>query len=237
VGSILKVESLDWDLPWEPLYLSRGGSGFFLGEHFALARSHSAAQIQALAQGEIIHVRTEQVEVRGDDIKMLPGSPRRISGLDELGARLDQAERIALLHIWGHGGVDPTRPGKAWIQLDGGDLQPAALPLRGQGGLKGAIVLLNVCQAVSPSPLLSSLGGWAEAFIEAGAAAVLGPLYGVHHEQAARFSQGFYAALAQGEAVGEALRQARKILKSEGVFARLAYRLYGDPGLRLERRE
>ena len=79
---------------------------------------------------------------------------------------------------------------------------------------------------------LGQYGGMAQAFVEAGASAVIAPLWSVKDDVARDISLRFYQAVFSGTSPAEFLRAERASLESG---TNLAYVLYGHPLLELSR--
>jgi CHAT domain-containing protein len=79
--------------------------------------------------------------------------------------------------------------------------------------------------------------GLAAAFVYGGALGCIGSLWPVHDAPAHDLAIHFYKHVLRGEMIGEALRQARKAVKSKPEYARditwASFVLYGDPTFRL----
>ncbi len=146
-----------------------------------------------------------------------------------------------LLHFSGHGLCDP------------GDVASAKIMLAGRKGRGGAVtpqylsattvsqnvdytksenrpvVVLNACQTARGGQQLSSLGGFARAFLEAGAGAYVSTLWSVRQEPARDFVETFYDRLLGGATVGEASVAAREAARAAGDASWLAYAVYARP--------
>ena len=132
----------------------------------------------------------------------------------------------------------PARVGRARgpVQIVGSDLT-----------VRAPFVFLNACQVGSAGEMLGSYNGIAEAFLQAGATAVVAPLWNVDDTIAQKIALAFYEAAigAQADAVADAgepplvaelLRQARAGLVANAAdmsATYLAYQFYGHPSLRL----
>jgi hypothetical protein len=90
------------------------------------------------------------------------------------------------------------------------------------------LVVLNACQVGSVCQQLSSLGGFAEAFLHAGAGAFVSCLWSVGDQPACEFTQELYTQLKKGTALAEAVIAARRKAKN-GDATWLAYSVYGNP--------
>jgi CHAT domain len=97
------------------------------------------------------------------------------------------------------------------------------------------IVVLNACQSGRLGYQLSSIGGFAEAFVGKGAAAFVGSLWSVGDSPASTFVQTFYEELLAGQTVASAVRTAREHARDSGDATWLAYTVYAHPEARLHR--
>ena len=96
------------------------------------------------------------------------------------------------------------------------------------------LVFLNACQAGRLGRQLTSLGGFASAFIMAGAGAFVSSLWNVGDEPASTFGIAFYERLLAGDTIAEATVAARERARSAGDATWLAYVVYGHPDAKLE---
>lgn len=110
--------------------------------------------------------------------------------------------------------------------------------LRAMLGLKGAVhaarpvVFLNACEAGRETISLVGAGGFAKQFVDAGACAVIAPLWSVGDNEAFEVATDFYSAVrAEPETpFGEILRRIRtKAYEGDSKDTYAAYCLYGDP--------
>jgi hypothetical protein len=162
--------------------------------------------------------------------------------------------RVDLLHFAGHGGATGGGVEDARILLQGRIDQDApagtdpyitdelsARRIRQEGNLADPekpvrpLVVLNACQAGRAGIQLSSIGGFAEAFIHAGAGAFISSLWSVGDEPAATFTTEFYSRLKRGATIADAAVSARDKAKSADDATWLAYVVYAHPDARLIR--
>lgn len=153
-----------------------------------------------------------------------------------------------LLHLSGHGMADPADIAAAKFMLAGlkrrgGAVTPQYLTatsvaqnaeLRDSDG-SGPLVVINACQTGRGGQQLSSLGGFARAFLQAGATAFVSTLWSVGDTPAHDFVETFYGQLIAGETVGVAARAAREAARKAGDATWLAYTVYARPDARLVR--
>lgn len=150
-----------------------------------------------------------------------------------------------LLHFAGHGFAESDDIANAQVMLtgrvEGGNYIPAYLKVttvRHYGQLRdktgnGPIVVFNACQTGRLGHQLTSLGGFAEAFLGVGAAAFVSSLWSVGDVPARTFTESLYAALLDGASVSEATSAARAKARAAGDATWLAYVVYAHPRARL----
>jgi hypothetical protein len=240
-GTALHIEAED---PWVPWEMIRLGSAGFLGERFAVTRWLRRYSLwERFPGGRAVLVAPGdsglQVEDERRALRDLVGhAPVELRTLLEVQRLLGAADRYGFLHFACHGLAEPAAPLDGRLVLQTHEhLRP--LDVRApQGGsaapLEGAAVVLNACEAGIPGRGLSGHGGWADAFLRAGAGAFVAPSWSVGDRTAARFARAFYRRLEDGETFGEAARRARVDARRAGDPDRLAYAVYAAPGARLE---
>ncbi len=147
-----------------------------------------------------------------------------------------------LLHFSGHGTADPGNIAEAKILLAGRVVGGALVSdylssttvaenvrLAGRAGGSGPLVVLNACQVGRAGEDLTSLGGFARAFLEAGASAFVSCLWSVNQTPARIFVETFYTRLLAGDTVAAAALAARTAARAEGDATWLAYVVYARP--------
>jgi hypothetical protein len=122
-----------------------------------------------------------------------------------------QADDYAVLHFIGHGSFDADAGRGALVFEDEHGHaallgQRAVREIISQRGIR--LVFLNACQSGS-GPRLDFGQGVAQSLVAHGVPAVVANQYGVLDTSATQFAQHFYRALAQGEGIGSAAREAR----------------------------
>jgi CHAT domain-containing protein len=193
----------------------------------------------AAAEGGVLHERL-RAAAAGVDV---------LQGRDATRARVLAALAAGgydVLHFAGHAWFDTTQPGAGGLVcagqeiLRGSDLEPVtALP---------ALVFCNACEAArvrrqsstarrSASRRVRSFArgdtGIAEAFLAGGVANFLGTHWPVGDQPALAFSQTLYAELLRGEALGEAVLEARRRTAALPSLDWADYVHYGNPEFRL----
>jgi CHAT domain-containing protein len=137
-----------------------------------------------------------------------------------------------LLHFAVHGRYEPTDPGgeSGIILTDGETLH--ANEIAGRDLAANPIVFLNACQVGAGTLELGAYAGVAAAFVEAGASAVVAPLWSVDDGIAKKIALDFYEQAAKGEALSEVLRDARGSFVDDfdtKSATYMAYQLFGHP--------
>jgi CHAT domain/Ternary complex associated domain 7 len=167
-------------------------------------------------------------------------------------ALLKKRGAVDLFHFAGHGAAAGGSVQNARILLQGRmnpnpapdedpyipDELPAML-INQQGNLAKPdapvrpLVVLNACQVGRSGMQLSSIGGFAQAFIHAGAGAFVSSLWAVGDEPAASFTTEFYWRLKAGATIAKAAVAAREKARAAGDATWLAYVVYAHPDAKL----
>lgn len=135
-------------------------------------------------------------------------------------------------HFSGHGLVkDDQDPNRFAISLsDGERFTPNDISgPRANVGRSTPLVFLNACQVGQGGMSLTGLGGWAQQFLEVGAAAFVGAMWNVHDNPARDFAETFYTRLLAGDTIGAATLSARQEIRRYQDATWLAYTVYGHP--------
>ena len=96
------------------------------------------------------------------------------------------------------------------------------------------IVVLNACQAGRAGYKLTGIGGFADAFLSAGAGTFIGTLWSVGDSPARTFTETLYTALKEGNNLSEATKKARKASMHSGEATWLSYVVYGHPHMKIK---
>jgi hypothetical protein len=146
-----------------------------------------------------------------------------------------------LLHFAGHGAADAATIEDARILLaagrrDGEELQEylsatnvSANAAWTRKGEVGPVVVLNACEVGQSGTQLSTVGGFAKAFLDAGASAFVSCLWSVRDEPSRIFVEALYDELLKGATVAEASARARAVARAAGDETWLAYVVYARP--------
>ena len=161
----------------------------------------------------------------------LAGAAREVAGL---GARYDDVTvrdagrdtarwnvsalaPYCVLHLAAHTRLDAQRPWRSGLEVGGGLLTASAIA---QQPLAASLVVLTSCRSAAGRALPGEgVAGLTNAFLAAGAPAVVAALWPVDDQATARFTESFYAALAGGATASEALEAARARLAGDGATA------------------
>lgn len=154
-----------------------------------------------------------------------------------------------VLHFALHGKYDPENAQDGLVLLAPSEANPDRLVPRflqpdqvsALAFSSAPFVFLNACQVGAAGEVLGDYSGLAKAFLAAGAAGVVAPLWNVNDEAASALADAFYrdAYGAHALAPAEILRRARAEVSREQYPAwpatTLAYQFFGHPRLRLRR--
>ena len=153
--------------------------------------------------------------------------------------------RFDLLHFTGHGAANTADIADARVLLRGRrrgrtveQQYLAALTVsenaRHADG-PGPLVVLNACQTGRTGELFTTVGGFAKAFLDAGASAFVSCLWSVHEEPARVFVEKLYERLLAGDPMSTASTAARSAAREAGDPTWLAYVVYARPDAVLAR--
>ena len=144
-----------------------------------------------------------------------------------------------LLHFSGHGAADPDDILDAKLLLQGrkrgGTVQAEYLGATtvsenaSRPHEAGPIVVLNACQVGRAGELLTTVGGFAQAFLDAGASAFVSCLWSVKQEPSRIFVERLYEELLEGTPIGLASARAREETRTSGDATWLSFVVYARP--------
>lgn len=240
-------------VPWELAVLDpplRADSAPFLGAQVEIGRWVLGQRRPALPAPTTVHVRSMAI-VGGRYAAASARLPEAEAEAATLVGRYNAFEVNALaedilgclggrppadvVHFAVHGIYDAAALEEGVVLLDGTVLDP--FHVKG-ARLEGApFVFLNACQVGSSNELLGDYAGVAHAFLYAGAAGVVAPLWSISDSVARQLALEFYEqVLERGERPAAVLRSARARAGGEdssGTATELSYRYFGNPNLRL----
>ncbi|HEX5969763.1 MAG TPA: CHAT domain-containing protein [Intrasporangium sp.] len=96
-------------------------------------------------------------------------------------------------------------------------------------GEAGPVVVLNACQTGREGILLTTAGGFADAFLDAGASAFVSCLWSVHQQPSRAFVEKLYDELLDGTPMAAATARARQAARERGDATWLAFVVYARP--------
>jgi hypothetical protein len=146
---------------------------------------------------------------------------------------LDGTPAADLLHFAVHGSFDPNGAANGIVLVDGSYLDP--MEVRGTKLSRRPMVFLNACQIGQGQAVLGDYAGMAEAFLAAGASAVIAPLWSINDQLAKDAALAFYRGSDRMKPA-EALRRGRTgpvAAERPPPAIALAYQFFGHPGLRV----
>jgi hypothetical protein len=174
--------------------------------------------------------RLEHAEQEALDLQAAYGATLVDAAQEPFFACLRGEPSAEILHFAMHGKFDPMGLQDGLILVDGNVVDP--LMILGSDLSLHPFVFLNACQVGMAGETLGQYGGMAQSFVEAGASAVIAPLWVVNDEVAREVSLRFYTSAFSGMSPAEFLRAERA---RDGSGTHLAYVLYGHPLLQLTR--
>jgi ubiquitin-like protein Pup len=232
------IACADDAVPWELLYpLTPTDDAGFLVEQFPVVR-------RVFDQG-----RAHRVPLGDARYVVPPGSPddarqevaaiRRALGqpgdstIGDLSDLLDllDAGSAGLLHFACHNTFSLEAGGSS-IKMAGGAFVPQLLNsavAQRRLAARSPLVFVNACRSAGVAAEYTRMMGWAGQFMAAGAGAFIGTLWPVRSTRASLFAEAFYAALADGQNLGQASLAARVATRDDADPTWLAYTTYGDP--------
>jgi len=235
----LLVLSDEREIPWETLFVANSEDpAGFLGLRAEVGRSLVSVHVPQIpvvrphkrwrcllianptgdldANGEEVCQLERWFAERGFVCRMLSGEQ---ATMEEVVSQL--LEEWDIIHYSGHVDSDAGS-----LVLHDGMLTPRAI----QPLLRGSpVVFTNGCESASAEMLT-------EALIGGGAQAVIGSLYQLPPQGAAKFSKKFYECLLTGESLGTAVRVARQYVFERPDCAAVwaSFVLFGDPSLKVQ---
>jgi hypothetical protein len=254
----VQVLSSEPFIPWELVFLrdpaqrKPGPDAAFLGElgvvrwlvngyppeALRLRKGKARYVIPAYAPPHELPDAQEEIDM----LKQRFGATEVPAQAEAVYALLEQPGRFDLLHVACHGAADAADIGTARLEMPGqlrsdGSLSEEdvlATTVRREAELRAdglqPIVVLNACQSGRSGYTLKGMGGFAEAFIEAGAGVFVGSSWSIGDTPAYAFMNEFYAQLIdQRKPLATAAAAARKKAREDGDATWLAYVVYGHP--------
>jgi CHAT domain len=221
-------------VPWELLYPTEPNkapdkSVGFLGEAFDLTRwRFGKVATQDLRNGRVCFIvppsAPPQAKLEVEKLeKIVGGNSVTVGSLRKLTEVLDSGD-FGILHFACHNSFEQTT---ARINLEGGPLEPSTLR-NWRNKFDRPFVFMNACRTDGKTQSYTQLGGWADAFLDAGAGAFIGSLWEVRDVGAAKFAETLYTEI-KTNSLGAAVAKARKSIDDGGGDPTwLAYSVYGS---------
>lgn len=187
--------------------------------------------------------RLKEAEAEIADLQAEFGQKERVTQvgatLDEILACLGEDPGADLLHFSLHGRFDRSGLEDGLLLIDNQWLMPAQV--KGSDLGAGPFVFLNACQVGQGDEVLGVYAGMAEAFLFAGASAVVAPIWSVDDKVARDIALSFYQETLNGDGetpAAEVLRRERaKFTRSQQTATYLSYQFFGHPEMRLRLRK
>ncbi len=163
-------------------------------------------------------------EARAEILNLTTNSDQRRVGTEASGTELRTAlgTSLAILHLATHAVVDPVDGGRSGIILAGSEgIDVVTAKEISTFPFHGDLVVLSGCSTFGKHQVLGE--GWfglPRSFLVAGARSVVSTLWDVDDHGAREFITVFYEALGRGAARDEALVEARRVCRENGMLPR-----------------
>lgn len=179
-----------------------------------------------------------EAQAEASEVAALFASEQIPADYSEVLACIKGRPLVQLLHFAVHGKYDQTGFQDGLLLIEDGKLRTLSATVVTGVDLGGAtpFVFLNACQVGSSNDVLGSYAGLAAAFLNAGASAVVAPLWSVDDNIAKEIALRFYDAVSKGDSPAAFLRAQRaKVTDSPDRISgtHLAYLFFGDPSMKL----
>jgi hypothetical protein len=208
--------------------------------------AHAVSALAAVS-GTYDHSRWEDLEEAKAETAALADAYGAVSVAADLPSVLRLCQEgdphVDVMHFAVHGRYAPGQKGRGLVLVDDDDVfYLSDRMIRGFQLRTRPVVFLNACQVGSGAEELGTYAGMAAAFLRAGAAAVIAPLWAVNDRVARELALTFYDEIAGGTPASDALRDARRRVSesaapdaSASVLATpFAYQFFGHPRLSLD---
>lgn len=188
-------------------------------------------------KGDLPEVRAEG-EAIIDELEQHATVKARLATAPDRAFVLRYLKDYDLVHFAGHADYVADQPGQSGWTLADGKLTADEIVTLAGGRPMPMVVFGNACQSGHTgawSGETSAVFGLANAFLTAGVRHYLGTQWEVVDGQSALFAAELYRHLADGKAIGAAVRHARAAVverAGETALAWASYVLYGDPDVR-----
>ena len=185
-------------VPWELLYPFAPGDrdAGFLIDQFPIARRRFGARPPSelrLKTADLVLSGSGSLAAAPDEIEALDGllrgrglAARRISDLPGLRQAIQRGD-LGLLHFCCHNAFARGTPNASRIMLESQPFEPVFLNAHA-GRFTNPLVFLNACRTDGQAPLYTTIEGWAQKFLQAGAGAFIGSLWEVVDTSASTYA-------------------------------------------------
>jgi hypothetical protein len=254
----IMVISTEPFIPWELVHLKEpdkplGDDMHFLAQKGVVRWLHQARWPPSQIRVRLGRVRHVVPDYPHPDYELHAVAAERQFMIDTFGSTeisprpaavrsaLKDPQAFDLIHFACHGSAEADNIGDAKIMLQGRIEGPNYIPefldavtvehnanLRNPDGNR-PMVFVNACQAGRAGYKLTGLGGFAQAFLGAGAGIFAGTLWSVGDEPASTFAQRLYEEMKAGTALADATVKAREAARAAGDASWLCYVVYGHP--------
>lgn len=228
-------------LPFSAL-IREGARERFLAEQYEIEYAPSAAVWVRLGDRSRKREHGDRMLALAPRRRLLPGSNVEVNAIRAgYGSRVDvwsdaaasetrfraAASRYGVIHVATAGVLDRRSPSSSFIELRRGGGHDGKLEVHEVYGLslKARLVVLSACEtalaggASSDVPAGDDWVGLMQAFIQAGAANVMGTLWRVDDRATARFMTAFYRSLRSGRSESASLAAAQRLAIRDGKTA------------------
>ena len=234
-------------VPWELLYpMDPGHDAGFLVQQFPVTRAifHwlPARTLNlwparfVLPEGSLPEARNE-IDAMRQLLDPAQSPTEIVSALTPLQSLIANGN-FGLLHFACHNTYNPA--GGSSITLDNVQFTPTLMTTAAINKVlanSAPTIFMNACRTAGLNATYNRLDGWANKFLEAGAAVFIGSLWAVSDGSAREFAQEFYGQLQEGSSLGEAVMRARQAAASQPDDPTwLAYTVYGNPRATISQR-
>lgn len=154
--------------------------------------------------------------------------------IEEIMSCLKQGPAADLLHFSMHGKFDYTGISGGLVMVNGKMLDQAVI--NSYDFTRTPFVFLNACQVGQAKLVLGDYAGIAGAFLNAGASAVVAPLFSINDKIAREMAQNFYKQIDNNKTPAEIIREERaKFHENNPELSAtfIAYQFFGHPSLKL----
>lgn len=250
----IQILSTEPFIPWELILIREPGKAIkrtdkFLGELGLIRWLHGWIDTEKLkiAAGRANYVVPRYTE----DDDQLPAGEEEVGYLKEkfnateiapdptkVLDLLKKPGSFDLLHFCCHGGADTVDIDNSRLMLmkkktgnKPAYLTQTSVEACGMIGKDDSrpIIVLNACETGRLGGSLTGYGGFAKAFLKAGAGMFVGALWSVEDNAAVLFLKTLYDALLEGKTLSDATIEARRITAGQDSSTAIAYTVYGHP--------